>query len=632
MADHIDDPHPGQLTGAIGSAFLLLINFLMVQKGGLGPKEIYPYDVAPHMEDNLDIHFDFVIVGAGAAGCVLANRLSENYDWRILLVEAGDDPSSTSEVPAFYPSLQRTDDDWKFVTQPSSRSCQGMIRKMCRIPKGKALGGTSSINNLHYMRAIPKDFDNWVSMGNPEWETDNMYFFYERLENYRGTNYYPLRYGTSGEISLDSFNSEHYIKDMIFEAANRLRYDKLQNRLYLGYIENVGMLEEGTRHNMAKAFLTPIKNRHNFFALKKCYVTKITIPDVRERRAKGIQCLLGNTILNIKAKREVIVSAGAVNTPKLLFLSGIGPAEMLKELNIPIVANLRVGENMQEHLGVPVFVGLDKNNTEVFDQINELIDAPYLFMMHRRRPLATTNINDVVGFINTRNEPYEYPNVAIYHYHFFPDDINLKSFLDNIGYEHEIIKSLLKHNKNQTLVMFLPTLLKPKSRGYIFINTTNPLQNPSIKANFLTDHHEDDLMTLVSGFKFIMRMVANPPFVQHRANLLHIDIPNCRNLKFCTEFFIKCHIRNLAYPQGDVVGTTKMGPLCDPSVVVNEDLIVKGVRGLRIVDASIMPEIVSANIQATSAMIADKISECIKGKWIRDYQMKPKCKCMKTYD
>ncbi|KAF2899252.1 hypothetical protein ILUMI_06923 [Ignelater luminosus] len=412
----------------------------------------YPYDVGPHMEDNLDIHFDFVIVG-----CVLANRLSEHYDRRILLVEAGDDPSSTSEVPAFYPTLQRTDDDWKFVTQPSSRSCQGMIRKMCRIPKGKALGGTTCINNLHYRRAIPKDFDNWASMGNPEWETDNIYFFYERLENYRGTNYYQLRYGTS--------------------AANRLRYDKLQNRLYLEYIESVGMLEEGTRHNMAKAFLTPIKNRHNFFALKNCYVTKITIPDMRERRAKGIQCLLGNTILNIKAE-------------------SIGPAEMLKELNIPIVANLRVGENMQEHLRVPVFVGLDKNNTEVFDQINELIDAPYLFMMHRRRPLATTNINDVDTFINT----------------------------------------------------------------------TNPLQNPSIKANFLTDNHEDDLMTLVSGFKFIMRMVDNPPFVQHRANLLHIDTPNCRNLKFCTEFFNKCHIRNLAYPP-DVVGTTKMGPLCDPSVV-----------------------------------------------------------------
>lgn len=518
-------------------------------------------------------------------------------------------------MPAFYPTIRKTKEDWQFKTEENDNVCQGMVGKVCHIAKGKVLGGSSTINNMHYMRANPYDFEKWYAWGNGEWNPDSVDEAYAKVENFIGPPQcpsLPVQYGKTGEITIDKFKNPHFVKDAILQSVKEIDYLNL-DEYHLGYQEIVGTLDKGTRYNMARAFLTKIKHRRNLFVLKNCVVTKLIIPDIREKQIKGVEGLIHNTkLIKLKANNEVILSAGAINTAKIMLQSGLGPQTYLSEMEVPLVADLQVGENFHEHFGVPIFVRLDLNESAV--QLDELVDATYFYVMYKNGPLSKTNINDLVGFINTGEDPTELPNMVIYHYLFKPNDLSLKGHMERIGYDSDIIKSLMKHNVDQMLVVFTPTLLKPKSRGTIYLNRTDPLSPPIIKANFLSN--DEDLIAFIHGYKYVGEMVKTSPFLKLNAQLLQIDLPNCRNFKFSTDSFIKCHIRNVGYPQGHVVGTAKMGPNIDSDAVVDENLLVKKVTGLRIVDASFMPEIVSADIQATMAMVGEKISKVIIKEWM----------------
>lgn len=478
---------------------------------------------------------------------------------------------------------------------------------------------------MHYLRGNDKDFEKWEAITG-DWSPKVTAAAYDSIENAPPSVTTPVRYGLIGDIFLNNFRNKHPVKDAINNAVMDIQNGNSSYSDGVEYFETLVRVHNNTRFNMAKAFLSPVKERENLFLAKNAYVLRVLMTDPPDLKASWVEVDVGGQVLKLRARKEVILAAGAINTPKILMLSGIGPEEHLKSLNISVLANLKVGYNLQDHFGVPIFVGINSEHAPEHDD-DERIDATYDYIMHRSGFLSNTNILDLVGFINTRNpeETSGFPNVAIYHYYFETGDKMLVDVLDKMDCNETIAKSLLKFNSYSPVVAFIPTLLNPKSRGRVSIISADPYEPPRIEAGFLTDKEGEDLADLISGYRYVMKLIEMQSFKLLEAELLKIDIPDCRNFNTCTDAYLKCFIKNMGFSQRQVAATAKMGKLCDENTVVDGKLCVKGVRGLRVVDGSVMPNIVSGNTLATVAMIGEKASDEIMNKWIKGYKQGEHC-------
>lgn len=605
--------------GSSGMLFAQLIQTLLVAQCSLGNGADYPPDRTAEVSSKPDDEYDFVIVGGGSAGSVVASRLSENKNWKVLLVEAGNDPSPLSDVPAMLLVLQGTAEDYAYEVEPDEGFCRGMRGKRCKWSKGKALGGSSAINAMLHIRGNDRDYDQWAEIGNPGWSFEEVLPYFKKSENYppeilakHGTKHF----GTGGPLNVRTFNySDSRMHEIIINAVKERglpTMDVLNGDKVIGFGNAHGTLDMGVRVSAAKAFLSPAKNRKNLYVMKSARAEKIIMEG---NRARGVRVSLpGGRTLDVKASKEVILSAGSISTPQLLMLSGVGPKSHLEEFGIEAVADLPVGKNLQDHM---IWLGIQLefvNETSPPFSPSMLLDAAYNYLVYKKGDLSATGGIDLLGFLNVNDPDSKYPDVEFHHVfqprgHLFKSEAMMKAF----DMEDDLTEALSKLTLESDAIFMCPVVLRPKSVGEVKLRSADPADPVKIYANYLAD--KSDVETFMKSVEFVKTLLDTETFKKLGIKLRHFPIPGCSATVPDSREYWECSLRHTAGTVYHPVGTARMGPADDPAAVVDAKLKVHGIKGLRVIDASIMPNIPSGNTNSPTLMVAEKGSDMIKKEW-----------------
>jgi choline dehydrogenase-like flavoprotein len=525
--------------------------------------------------------FDYLVIGGGSAGCVLAARLTEDPNVSVCLIEAGPvDKNLLIKCPAGLALLaQTTIANWAFETVPQ----RGFNGRRGYQPRGKVLGGSSSINAMCYVRGTPDDYDAWAAEGNAGWGFDDLLPYFKKSEhNERGGD---ALHGTGGPLNVKDLTSPNRFGPVFVEAAAQAGYPK--NADFNGPVqEGVGLYQvthkHGERWSAANAYLAPNLGRPNLTVMTDAHTTRVLLEG---RRAVGVEVRVGRELHQLKARREVLLTAGALQSPQLLMLSGIGPGAHLQSLGIGVAHDLPgVGAHLHDHVDVVQVVDTP--------QLTDLFGLSFtgamnalrgIFEWRRARTgLLTTNFAEAGGFI--KSSPAE-----------VRPDLQL----------HFVIGKLIDHGRKTVFghgYSCHVCLLQPKSRGTLTLASADPFAAPLIDPDFLAE--PEDLERLVRGFKLMRGILAQPALAGFRGR----ELPASAGAK--TDAQIEAFIRARADTIYHPVGTCRMGPR--PTDVVDAQLRVHGTEGLRVVDASIMPTIVSGNTNAPVIAIAEKAAELIR--------------------
>uniref|UniRef100_A0A8D8CXV0 Glucose dehydrogenase [FAD, quinone] n=2 Tax=Culex pipiens TaxID=7175 RepID=A0A8D8CXV0_CULPI len=311
------------------------------------------------------------------------------------------------------------------------------------------------------------------------------------------------------------------------------------------------------------------------------------------------------------ARKEVIVSAGTINTPQLLMLSGIGKREVLTPQKIPVWMELAVGENLQDHVLLPIFFRLKTQSSNTRESLHDTLIRLFEFtLLDRSHPVFATGLTHILGFANTKSDLDLYPNVQFVNLFIGKGGVDALGFFEIAGYERNVIESLKTHVERQDVAVVWVSGINPSSRGSVRIKSANPYHHPKIVTGYFDVY--DDVEVIREGIRIQQKIFSSKTFQSHKAKPLKIEIAECDSLTFDSDLYWDCYIRHMSTSFYHPVGTAKMGPVSDPNAVVDSKLRVYGVKGLRVVDASIMPKITSGNTNAPTIMIAEKASDLIK--------------------
>jgi choline dehydrogenase len=523
--------------------------------------------------------YDYIIVGAGSAGCTLAYRLGADPALKILVLEAGKpDNNFLLKMPAGFASLGPDNPyNWHFQTEPQIH-CNN--RRMSW-PRGKTLGGSSSINAMVYIRGHASDYDHWRQLGNDGWAFRDVLPYFKRAQNQeRGAS---DMHGAGGPLNVANQISPAPINNAFLEACKQAGHKQTAD--FNGPDqEGVGFYQvtqkDGKRCSTAVAYLRPAIARGNVTVLTEATTARVVI---ETGRAVGVTYIKGGKETTVRASREVLLSGGAVNSPQLLMLSGVGPAEHLNKMGVSVVADVPgVGSNLQDHLDAATLYHCKTRDT--YDTANKLMTlAKYL--------VATTGpgtscIAESGGFLSTR-PGLTAPDLQL---HFIP------AFVIDHG------RTKLKQN-GFTLHM---CQLRPESRGTIRLKSTDPLAHPAIDANYLAEPR--DLDVLVEATRMAREIFAQSAFDVYRGN--ELEPGKSITAKADVEAWVRNRAETIYHP----VGTCKMGPASDANAVVDGELRVRGVEGLRVIDASVMPTLIGGNTNAPTIMIAERAADMILGR------------------
>nr|CAD7416563.1 unnamed protein product [Timema poppensis] len=630
-SNQYEAPFVDSSRGLTGTGTVLIANLmstLSVASDNLAGHGVYPKD-APSILDE----YDFIVVGAGSAGSVVASRLSEVPHWNILLLEAGGDPPLDTEIPMLFPTLQGTDIDWNYKTEPQDGMCLGMEGNRCPIPRGKVLGGSSSMNAMLYVRGSKKDYDDWAIAGNKGWDYESVLPYFKKSEDMRSEEVISIKnfskyHNTGGYLSVEQFKTQDPYVLSVIKASEELGYhkvDDINREEPYGFLESQGTLRNGTRCNTAKAFLGAAKNRPNLHVIKFATVTKILIKNTTNT-AYGIQFRTKQgKIKLVNVSKEVILSSGSINSPQILMLSGIGPRDHLMKMKIhPIIKDSKVGYNLQDHLiffGAPFTLNSSVENAPLVSNI----DAIYQYLRNGTGVFSTIGSTNLLGFINTKKLPgkihnhNERPDIQFHHITQYKSPLDVKSNIFKMFNLRKEISYLFNSLIAVSDVLLpLPTLLNPKSRGKVQLKSSDPFESPNIFAGFYTD--PEDIETMIRAIRFYQKLANTKVMKMLGARLEHLDLPDCRKFSFDTREYWICTLRHLSSTIYHPVGTCKMGPSSDPEAVVTPKLKVYGVKRLRVSDASIMPDIVSGNTNAATIMIGERAADFIKEDWLNKKQ------------
>lgn len=511
-------------------------------------------------------------------------------------------------------TIQKTSADWQFRTQ-TRKGCRA-YDEGCLWPRGKMLGGTSGLNGMLYVRGNSRDYDEWERLGNPTWNWPTALKYFRKSEDNQNATLMGPHHSVGGPLKVGNLNVKDRLAEIIVSAAEELGQKlvtDLNDDESLGYAYVQTVIHNGERESAAKAFLAPAKDRPNLHVIKYAYATSIRIGG--DGVAEGVEFTYrGGKKLLARARKEIVVSAGAVSTPQLLLLSGIGPEKHLRKLNIPIKKDLAVGKNLQDHLIVPMFFGFHRSISD--DVVPEnLARNMFDYVLHREGPLAHLGSTDMCGFVNTENGT-GYPDIETHHFSFAKQTSALGVYLGVVGFADRIRSVLLEANKNQNVITVYVVLLNPISVGKIKLNSTNANDPPLIRPNYLDDKR--DMETLLRGVNYQHNFVTTKAFAAHEGNFIQLPIDECDGLTFGTDEYWRCYVLNMATTVYHPVGTAKMGPATDRSAVVDARLRVHGVQALRVIDASVMPKIVSGNTNAPTIMIGERGADFIKEDWSND--------------
>ena len=531
--------------------------------------------------------FDYVIVGAGAAGSILANRLSEDGKSTVCVLEAGpSDWHPFLHIPAgFIKVLFDPAFTWQFSSEPTDNTKGRRIP----IPQGRTLGGSTAINGLAYNRGQPRDFDAWAAAGNKGWGYADVLPYFKRSERKvgGGDDAYHGRAGEQAVTDMDWFHPvcEAFMAGAVGQGIPR-------NPDYNGVAqEGVGYYQRtilnGWRQSAARSFLRPAKGRKNLEVRTQAHAKAVLFEG---KRATGVQYLRGgkrNETKVVWARREVIVCSGSINTPKLLQISGIGRGSLLQSLNVPLVHELPgVGENLRDHFSVRMVAKVKGSVT-----MNELSRGGRLGAQIARWMLGRPNIlalsPSLVHWFWKSNEGLNAPD--------------LQGVFTPASYREGYI-GMLDNYPGMTCGVWQH---RPESLGYVHARSSNPLQDPIVQPNYLEDPR--DQQVLLGGMRVARRLMKTPELLKF------FDTETLPGSGVTTDDELLDYARSVGVSCYHVMGTSRMGASSDPSAVVDDELRVHGVTGLRVADASVMPSMPSANTCASTMMIAEKAADMIRG-------------------
>ena len=528
--------------------------------------------------------FDYIVVGSGSAGGTVAARLSEDPNLTVCVLEAGGrDWNPFIHIPAgFMKTLVDPSVNWLYESEGSA----GTAGRRIHAPRGKTMGGSSSINGNIYSRGQRMDFDGWAQRGNRGWGYADVLPYFKRSERRIGEGDETFR-GRNGNLIITDIDYRHPLADDFIKGA--VNYGIPLNDDYNGAVqEGISYTQrtifKGRRVSSARAFLRPALKRPNIELRTKAHATKILFDG---KRATGIQYRRGGQSVEIRARREIVLSGGSVNSPQLLQLSGVGPAGLLKDIGVPVHHELvGVGENLRDHF-VLRMVARIKTMKTINQRVKGLPLMSEALKYFTGQP-SVLGLSPTLVYIFWKSDP------AL-------DNGDLQISFTPASYK-EGVQSQLDDFPGVTVA---PWVQRPESIGYIRAKSADPFEAPAIQPNYFS--HETDRRLSLSGMRIARDLMQTPEFAPHveREELPGPDVN--------TEDEMLDYYRQNATTTFHLMGTCRMGPESDPTSVVDDQLRVRGLEGLRVADASIMPTMPSANTNAATIMIGEKCADYIRG-------------------
>ncbi|OXA54270.1 Glucose dehydrogenase [FAD, quinone] [Folsomia candida] len=568
----------------------------------------------PHLK-SLDGEYSYQLLGDHSIARKFRTlwEIGDDEALSFLLLEAGGDPTFLHDIPLLTTyNLQHPETNWIFNSVRSKHFCLSCVNNSVTIPRGKLLGGSSSLNLMIYVRGNHNDFDNWASMmDDVGWSYENVLPYFTKSEDYEGIEHATKFHGTSGPLTVAAQTYHPTLKEWL-AAGKEMGYhnsDPNINQTSTFYPADVNV-KNGQRWSTYHAFIRPILTRQNLKIIRYAHVNFDST-----RKAVGVTYFWNGRTYTASARKEVILSAGAIGSPQILMLSGIGRSKHLKSLGITrLISDLAVGDNLQDH--VMSYAGPFIFNESVSFMVDRDlgVGAALEYFLLKTGPFSFNNGAGMGLFSTSDPLRVDWPNIGAFHvpcgvYNAYADD-------------HDALFSIKKGTMAKYMEGFVGrdanfvgfNLARPRSTGTVRLATKNPFDKPVIDLNYY--EHHDDIREMVKGLKTIVKLYEETDsFKKFNASLIPNHFPGCENFTLRTDEYYECFVRHFTVTSWHQCCTAKMGRQNDPTAVLDSRLRVRGVHGLRVVDASVMPKITNANLNAPVIMIGEKAADMILEDW-----------------